>query len=647
MFLFNKIKNKKKRSRNNNNNNDNNNNRHSHHSNHNSHNNINNINNNNSNNRDINNNSYNEVINILFYKVWKNKYLKNIILGFMLDLSIKYKVNQDKEFKDTQEFINFQEKEYLSNVCISFQSSDLVLTQKNIKSINYCNSIYDGPGHYKSLDVINSIKNIPQWLTSVELPSGFDIRLLEGLDQLESLKIINFSFNQFKIEKNILQDSITKLSLVNYESVINREWVPSNLKKLDLKYSELYRVQVDSLPDSLTDLSLYSNKHQFDFNSRFFTKNLVSLKIHNFSNFEIEPSFQFPETLTSLHIGINELPRGFKFPKGMEHLFLTLSKVVNPKKTAKIFSKLVNLVELKLEILMEADLSQSSDDAYDISILPRGLKILELGNTFGVLFNEPLLPNQLPPSLEHLEFINGPYSAFSNKFMPLSQDNIFPASLTQVYFDSGFNQSIGTNAFPKNGKLKELAFGEGFNKVIDQYNIPPSLERLIISNENYHHIPIIVNNPNLTIQFERGIEFKEKWLYYTSRPKELLSISFFGHENLFGTQKYSLKNKINLENLDLGYGFSKDINENDLPLNNKIKTLTIGNSFRKVLNLDYFKNLETIVIGFSTPIIKTSNINNNTPNFYKLKQIKVPLSSIDFISDLDPIFYQFLKIVSK
>ncbi|EGC35096.1 hypothetical protein DICPUDRAFT_88026 [Dictyostelium purpureum] len=568
--------------------------------------------------------------NNLFCSVWTNKYIRQLILYYVKLYNIFF---YPKFIKSLQTLDEFKYKEYLNGVEIGFNCDSLERDlPRNINVLNFSYFRVSSP--------------IPSWIKSVTIPVNYDLSIFKNAKCLVSISLGGYGESHQEFNYKTLPESITELELSFYEHTIKKDSLPKNLKKLVmLKCSEVPFEEGLVLPESLTNLTslrIADTNKSLEFTSLFkFPSQLVQLElcckeIHS----------QLPNSLKKLKI-LAYFIKNDIIPPSLEYLYL---KLVYQVISHQMIPKTVKSLEVSCN---------SFFDDQDISILPPNLErlviltIKKAKRLPGYYFNKKLLPNQLPPTLKHLSFDDGEeYGVFNNGDFPL-EDNVFPDSLTYLNLGPSFNKPVGPNTLPKSGNLKTVVFGDSFNRKFADNTIPSSVLTLDVFHYEYKH-PIQIKNPNTIIRCKRNIN-----LFY--RPQEISYKSLripYGFDKPIKT--LSLNKLQDLEYLEV----SNDFNQ-ELPPNLPIKKLVLGSTFKQTINLEHYQQLECLVVDSSVPNLTTTiykmnsnnNINNNDGsnknsnndifNFYNLKSIEVFQYNNNFISQLNPIFYQFIKIKKK
>lgn len=275
----------------------------------------------------------------------------------------------------------------------------------------------------------------------------------------------------------------------------------------------------------------------------------------------------------------------------------------------QIFDKLVVSSKKNYNIKWLYDNQVNKKQVYTKCKLPSTIKEL----TFGLMFNQPIIPNTLPSKLQTLTF----GYTFNQ---PLDQ-NIFPTTLKSLEFGYYFNQQI--IALPST--LQTLVFGHEFNKPI--ITLPSTLQTLVFGTSfnqqiNENVLPLSLQNLTFGINFNQPINenvlpsslqkliFNFSQLYrhviYEPSLKNLLPVSL---KTL--TFMYYYQDQDNTCTLDdilppkleylVCHNYYSKITKNTFP--NTLKKLEFNGSFEQFCEM-LPPSLETLIFGhdFNLPI---------------------------------------------
>ncbi|EGC34061.1 hypothetical protein DICPUDRAFT_80190 [Dictyostelium purpureum] len=563
----------------------------------------------------------------LFKLIWKNKYIKGIIIRYLKIYNIFY---YQRRFNSVKSIIEFKYKEYLCNIRISSSGEEnFGVLPDNIESLYFFYS-YTTPKQVSITPTLNYFifKN------SINIHTlyldGYNLFLPEIPTNTLPISITSLTLRYYnhRVSKQVLPNHLKILHLDSPKISFDEYSIPNTLTELSNQYFETLPTKKGYIPDGLSSLTLNGTDLVND--SPYFPESLTFLKT-NLDNVIIE---KLPISLKKLVLSSNTLKEGV-FPPNLEYLEIETKKELNSKIIPRYLKSLVLKSDCKT--ILEAD---------GTVLLPNTLQSLIIGPGF----DQVITSNLFSSNLTYLEFdYSRPTTIFNNGGLPLEQ-NLFPSSLTYLNLGPSFNQPIGSS-LSKCINLRELILGFKFSRIITEGSIPFNLELLAIRNNNYAH-SIKINNPYTIVHCSNYFN------QFISNPHSLIVLKLLDQKNLITLQNY-----INLEYLDISVTTITNLS-NLLPPNNKIKTLILSNYY-EVIELKNFQNLENLTItGFKT-ILKAkityesnnnsnnsnnSNNNNNNMikifNFYSLKMIRVSKKNHLFLDSLDPIFYQFITIMS-
>ncbi|EGC32772.1 hypothetical protein DICPUDRAFT_155236 [Dictyostelium purpureum] len=597
----------------------------------------------------------------LFFKLFRINYIRSNIFRFLK----LYNINQGKRrFSSYNDLKNFKHKEYLQNVFLDFNEDPLDL------------EISD---HLETIEISYKLEelksDIPSSITSLIAPSRFNLKHYKSATKLKKLQCKYVSLGYHSPFFNELPDSVEELTLMRFRYPIFKEKLPKNLKKLILDFDRFYNRTFSSgqLPLSIEYLEINVSYQSFLIEPRILHYGLKTLKMDSHC-MKIPEDFYFPETLTSISLCFKDsYPCNGLLPNSLKKLKLSMQKLPNqlcqsielplsvekykfvyinyPTSPQSITRNMIpkNVVSLKL-----VNVDNILDPNNGNSILPSELQNLEITSELNnQTFNNQLKANQFPKTLKKLSLKGG----FNNGGEPLSAEvkdpdnSVFPSSLVYLEFGDSFNQPLGKNVFSKSGNLETIKFGQSFNQIIDIDLIPSSVKTIEITNFDYPHTPqlakLLEKNPN--IQF-LGFNILD---IFNKCPEKLKSFEIRCNRPL---NSFNLSNKCNLEKLIFSNEFNQTLLSKDLPVDNNIKVLKLGSGFYHQINLDHFKNLETLYVNdanfelissysskflYQSPQLITESIDYN---LYNLKEIIVNVDNSVFIDSLNEVFYQFVRI---
>ncbi|KAM9953532.1 hypothetical protein ACTFIR_008607 [Dictyostelium discoideum] len=489
--------------------------------------------------------------------------------------------NNNEELPNLIEFIKFGE---------SFNQEFNILNLKKLKIIIFgskFNSLISGLKMCESLETVefgndfNQIidNQLPNSLKNLKFGLKFDKLLLPMVSLPKNLETLEFGqlYNQ-KFQPNTFPLSLTSLKLgFNYNQTFPKDVLSlnSNLKILHFGYcwNQPFSSSLNSLPfESITELKFGKQFYQ-KIKSNLFRSavNLESLDLGDSVSQSIAIE-SLPQSLSSLTIGntfnekIESLPVLLKclrigssfnnhsfpinfFPNSLERLsFNKVSLFNNAFKPGCFSIDFSNLVQL--------DLGQSFNQTLKPNTLPNSLKILNLSTnfnksleigtlpqnlqelTFGLKFNQPILKNHLPLNLKKLIFpnqskFNQPLTYFKNNQNNNNEEkeeeeeeenyeNILPNGLVELKIGGDLIQNF-KYSFKDLDNLETLKFSYVFDKVNFQD---------IYYNENLKHLEFwclgedFILPPNLvslTVAYNNSSIFDK----FKTLPKSLKLIKLF------------------------------------------------------------------------------------------------------------------------
>ncbi|KAN0040262.1 hypothetical protein ACTA71_012152 [Dictyostelium dimigraforme] len=473
----------------------------------------------------------------LFFSIWKNVYLRKLILNhvkmyLMNKIPRSFNVYQDIDFQ----IKNHQNSEYLESI--------ILINSKNNKNDddngqpNFEISLKSIKENVETLFVNCSnrlslidrgkepiLNEIPKSITRLKFCEQF---MINNWDQLFknvyfTLTSLELGMMPYYIKPNSIPPNLLKLKIGNLQNNSLVGVLPRKLEYLLLGF--IGNIGVYDLPSSLSELILYGYRKPFQIDV--LPKQLKILNLPNYNQeFEMNvlpPNLKelilgqdyikeikdnvLPITLKTLVINNskwcqpltpNLLPDSLTYLEilGYQNLPNNLPRKLNYLNLGKSFNQPLGKRGL-VGSLFNA-LTFNYNNNYDSTTIPPNVKSLIMP-----AFNQRIYANELPTSLTYLE-ITGftelfPHclpkqlkvlivSNFFNGNKPLKR-NCLPCELEHFEMIGPFNQNI---EWLPNEKLKTLKLGKCFNKDLPIGLLPNSLKLLEISNLSFNkdiHLP--------------------------------------------------------------------------------------------------------------------------------------------------------------
>ncbi|KAM9969916.1 hypothetical protein ACTFIR_001754 [Dictyostelium discoideum] len=427
----------------------------------------------------------------LFFKVWRNQYLRFIITKFR----ILYEKNKKVKFLDYKDFKRYKEKEFVLEIDYRgkelFKDGDLseypmvrIINLKKGIFNNVPSSIFENTliekikfplhSHPRLTDInklpntVNSIKQFPYDL-NIPIPKSIKkIKISRNYCFIRDFSLVNY----LKFSEN---ENITNLKIIppwaNSDSILTENLFPKNLKTLDLgSYSQILNENV--LPTSLEKL-VFSSGYSMTFYSNKLLSliNLTHLSLSH-QNVLLEPN-SIPPNVTFLSIANlgNPVVDNSIIPRNLKTLIINPAFRPDYKVTPILYGTFPNsLTELKCGGFKLASIPKIFKDD-DNCFFPKSIKSLSIGSSFGDGFKPgfffPLKSPASSSSLCNITSITFGYH-FNETILP----NILPKSLTFLEFGTNYNQPFLKDSIPSGCELKELIFGDCFNRLVDHTTIP-------------------------------------------------------------------------------------------------------------------------------------------------------------------------------
>ncbi|KAN0018334.1 hypothetical protein ACTFIU_010950 [Dictyostelium citrinum] len=418
-------------------------------------------------------------------------------------------------------------------------------------------------------------------------------------DTLESLELLG-KFNE-KLNKSMFTNINSLTSLVfggEFNQSLEGNWLPTNLKKLNLCYKFNQIIKPNQLPESLTHLS-FGDWFNQPLDGNWLPKNLIKLVFGRSFDQPFKVSHQLPQSLTSIILNdgyegvieANSIPESvitldYKIDTSRKYSsideapnFVTRLYITGPSAghlDFKTISKNVTYLKIGSNIDIKPSILPNSIETliYDShlsnfkikeNVLPKSLKTFEINGTGCCISDDDedkdknLQFNQLfPPSLVKLK-VNGPFTNIGFKGLE-TFNNLISLDLRNV------SLSTILLILPKN--LTTLSIG--YSKVDESLKVidfPSSLTNLHL------HINETKNCEDNNNNINKSDNFKVLLPVLESIPKSISSLKLLGD---FNQPLSSVCGKLtNVSFLELGKRFNETIDISELPPN--LKSLTITN----------------------------------------------------------------------
>ncbi|EAL64521.1 hypothetical protein DDB_G0285799 [Dictyostelium discoideum AX4] len=364
----------------------------------------------------------------LFFKIWKNKIIRNEIIHHLKIYNIhSIKLNP---FNGKKEFEEYKYNSYLlyldlivfenENLEIGTIPKDSCIKELTIRQFFNCKN-----------ELIIKENSLPK--------------------SIKSLDISRCNFNQNNLNNKIFGQSITHLYLgTGFNKSLGGNWLPSNLQHLEI-HSMMFNqdIKIGQLPESLTILRL---NHYYDglIETGSIPPKVINLHYKFDSNYN-KSSFDqhcfIPKYMTSLE---------FDYEFNQPIIVGTIPK---------------NITSIKFGNQFNSEIKENS--------LPKLVSSI----TFGHGYSQPINNiNILPPNLTKLEF--------GYHFDQPIDSNNFPSSITSLKFGENFNRDLNESFFKKLYHLKVLEVGLYFKKIISPNSLPNSLKQLSLGDRYNHKLTI-------------------------------------------------------------------------------------------------------------------------------------------------------------
>ncbi|EGC38407.1 hypothetical protein DICPUDRAFT_148944 [Dictyostelium purpureum] len=453
---------------------------------------------------------------ILFFKVYRNKYLNHKIYTH-LSLFREYRkieLNLDPiEILKYREYFSYiQEIKYNGTLELPLSRFSFPIL-KTIEIGRFSKTPPENISYLTSIDPAS----VPNSVDTIIFPLDEDINvtcLRNFPDSIKTFKNVKFlNQNDYYIPSGVT--SLTFNSTIGFWNI--KDFFPPTLTFLDLGLAWAYtsvigilpqsmktlkvRTQIydeSIFPSSLTDLTMSQVPKLIGLYPKNLKKLSIISTVHSDLNLNSLNGLNSLEILeldtNSLLLEINSVPQSVTILNIKTASFHNLYRDMLPKslKSLKINVYVDSFRIISLPVgLLELNCISSGLKDLDVGLLPESLTSLCLGKKKNKGFNKPIKDGYLPNYLKSLDFgefnqqinylphslVNLNFGEFFNKqIIP----NSLPSNVEKIVFSPLFNQKLLLNSLPL--KLVHLEFGNNFNNQIPVDILPQSLKTLIFGN---------------------------------------------------------------------------------------------------------------------------------------------------------------------
>ncbi|EGC40480.1 hypothetical protein DICPUDRAFT_44541 [Dictyostelium purpureum] len=440
---------------------------------------------NNSNNNNIDSNNSNIIDNsTLFFKIWRNRYLFNLIIYFLKNCNLHYYNVLVRSYLIKDSFINELKEGYITSLTLYSNASKQKLLNifqilpKTIESIQF------GDHAFNEEFLVGEIPHfIERIVFNLKWNRNIELNVLPS--RLKTL-VFNQEYNS-PILPNVLPPSLTHLEFGNdFNHPLGPGVLNQGLKVLKFSHISEFnqKLQENSLPSSLETIRF----------GKFYNKG-IKLNV-------------LPPTLTHLEFLVIDIVLPSSFPAN-NITYLKFGNFFN----FPIKNEFINLKKLK-----RIQFGDSFDQPLGPIKFPESITCIEFGEYFNRLFSR----SQLPKNLKHL--------VLGDRYTRYFDSITFPTNLVSLRLNKHYWRDVTREMFPTTLKLLELGLdfklkGEDF--------LPPYLDKLIIRGHIQRKSEIPVLPSTLTTLF---IHTTNKYLLDHQNKEESLEslkpiIKFFSNSS--------------------------------------------------------------------------------------------------------------------
>ncbi|KAM9980127.1 hypothetical protein ACTFIZ_006393 [Dictyostelium cf. discoideum] len=333
----------------------------------------------------------NNKIEKLFFKVYRNCYLRDIIFNHLRI----YNENKNKNFKNCKELKQYSQKHYITNLTIIKDEPDDEDFYDNFSIISLldieCLTLSNNFSHLiESYDLPKSLKKIKfgnNWNHEINLKNT----------NIETI-ILGNNYNR-KIKAGNLPDSLKEIVFGYYYSQpLQIGSIPSKVEKITFGYFYDFPLGVGIIPSSCKILKLGGKyNHKFEVGKNVIPEGVEEIYFSTYWNQQLNP-LDLPSTLKKIE---------FNYHYNKQLLIGSIPSNVTHLSFGNSFTN--NNCKLKSGILPSGLIHLIFGDSFDIELLkgsiPDSVKYLYFGLKFKNNNNKSF-KNILPNNLLHLEFKN-------------------------------------------------------------------------------------------------------------------------------------------------------------------------------------------------------------------------------------------------
>ncbi|KAF2069957.1 hypothetical protein CYY_008721 [Polysphondylium violaceum] len=430
----------------------------------------------------------------MFFLIWRNKYLKNIVLHQFIHPSNQLVEYSKPVMGSTTILLN--EPKSIWNWSIPSKTTKIVVDPYILtfltKSIPpKIGKLLDGKYH-----VHIKSKAIPHDTTHLIWPLNEIIQpntLPNGLISI----IFNNDFN-VPIIPNSIPDTVLSMRFgINFTSVdLDLVSFPPNLQYLYLSYSYCRPIKPNTLPNTLKLFEIgYGTVKNNDFSFLPPSCDHLSLLVSNLNNQQQASNFtNLPSHVKYLKaVFLNDSHLGF-----FRNTFLSPTSIkcvtVSEKQTKHLSFHQVSATQFPNYNTCNSNNNDNDTSKTQVKRIKESIRLhinIEVNEiikpntlidqiksiTFGSTFNQPILANSIPPFVETIIF----GEAYDQPFM---NADILPRNLVKLVFGSGFNRPI--DFISSLMSLEELEFGKEFYQLLKKDTLPQNINKLVFKSGYYH-----------------------------------------------------------------------------------------------------------------------------------------------------------------
>ncbi|KAM9959612.1 hypothetical protein ACTFIR_000695 [Dictyostelium discoideum] len=392
----------------------------------------------------------NEIGELFYNKIWKNKYLRKNISNQLLKGMVERIGENEKTFLDIKALNKYKNKNLLKSI--------IILDNMEPSTIK-----------------------LPKSITKLSLPN-FKRYLREGYFESESITELNLLGYNEQLSYGSIPNSVKTIRFSIFNQTIEQDCLPEQLETLEFGLLFNQPIVEYSIPQSLTLLKFGHSFNQSLENANLSATCITTLIFGNNFNQQIQIG-QLPSQLKTLYFGNSWSQPIIAGSFGQSITDLTFSKFNHPISPGDLPCSL-------LKLTFKSNFNQN--------LLPNSIPNSVVDLFLGASFDKPLIEGSIPNSCTSL--------SITGIFNQMLQSDSIPKSITSLELGYCFDQSL-ENANLSSTSITSLILGDRYNQSINKGYLPNNLKYLKLGAE--FNKPLIVGSMDSIKKLRLGYKFNQ------------------------------------------------------------------------------------------------------------------------------------------